>query len=250
MSNLFSFQGKVSLGDRSTTGKMLKPVWVGNAKLVVKLSTDQTEKNESFSGQRQLYGTLDKAKKAEVTLTLDEWTPENLAMALYASKVDVASGTATGEALPAGLVAGDMVQLDHRFISALTLTDSAATPATVPTASYSIDSANAGLVQLLDVGTLTQPFKAAYSYAAATLFTMFTKTPGEKYVLLDGVNTENDDPVIAELFRTKFKPAGQLDLITDEYGSLELTGACLYDSINAKSANMGGFGRFIHKAAG
>lgn len=247
--SLFSFQGKVLLGDRLPNGKLSKPIWCGNVPTCqLQLKTDSTDKTESFSGNRLQYGRLQKGKTATLNLTFDEWLSKNLTLGLYATELSVAAGSATGESLPTGLVAGDQVKLDHPFVSSLVITDSAGIPATVPAANYSLDSSNAGLVTLKDLGTFVQPFKAAYSYGAAKNLTIFTGTPPERYFLLDGINTETGEPVIVHLYRVRFDPINQLDLITDDYGSLQMVGSVLYDVVNAADANLGGFGKIEQKA--
>lgn len=247
--SLFSFQGKVMLGDRLANGKLSKPIWCGNVPTCqLQLKTDSSDKTESFSGNRLQYGRLQKGKTATLNLTLDEWLSKNLALGLYGTELSVAAGSATAEALPAGLVAGDTVKLDHPFVSSLVITDSAGTPATVPAANYTLDSPNAGLVTFQDVGAFVQPFKAAYSYEAATNLTVFTGTPPERYFLLDGINTETGEPVLLHLYRVRFDPISQLDLITDDYGNLPMVGSVLYDPVNAADANLGGFGKIEQKA--
>lgn len=245
---LFSFQGKISLGDRLPNGKLSKPLWCGNVpKCTLQLATETTDKTESFSGNRLQYGRLVRGKTATLSLTLDEWLVHTLAQALYAKTIEVASGTVSAEVLPTGLVAGDFVKLDKPFVSSLAITDSAGTPATVPGANYNLESPNGGLVKLLDVGSFVQPFKAAYSYAQGKTFTLFGQTPPERYFLLDGINTETGEPVIVHLYRVRFDPATDLELITDEYGSLPLTGSVLYDPLAALDSNLGGFGKIEQK---
>jgi len=53
--------------------------------------------------------------------------------------------------------------------------------------------------------------------------------------------------VLVDLYRCKFNPIGELGLIHEEYGSLALTGAVLFDPLNARNANLGGYGRMITK---
>jgi len=246
--SLFSFQGKILLGERLGNGKPGAMTWVGNAPAcTVKLSTESTDKTESFSGNRLQYGRLQKGKTAEIDLTLDEWTLKNIALGLYGTVLSVVSGTVTGEVLPPGLVADDIVKLDKSFISALIITDSTATPVTLPTEKYSLDSANAGTVKFRDVGSYTQPFKAAYSYAKADNVTLFTAQPPERYLLLDGTNTETGEPVIMRLYRVRFDPLGELGLIHDDYGDMKLSGSMLYDPTNAADSALGGFGRIEQK---
>ncbi len=248
--SLFSFQGKVHAGERLANGKLSKPVWAGNVPtMTLQLATESTNKTESFSGNRLQYGRLQRGKTATLNLVFDEWLPQNLALAIWASQLDVVGASVTGETFPTGLAAGDYVKLDHPFVSSLVLTDSTATPVTVPTANYALESPNAGLVRIDDIGALTQPFKAAYTYAGRTSFTMFTDAPPERYILLDGINTETDEPVIVTLYRCKFDPVSDLAFINDEYGNFSLTGSVLYDVVNAADANLGGFGRIDQKAA-
>ena len=96
--SLFSFQGKVSLGDRLPNGKLSKPIWCGNVPTCqLQLKTDTTDKTESFSGNRLQYGRLQKGKTATLNLTFDEWLSKNLTLGLYATELSVAAGSATGE---------------------------------------------------------------------------------------------------------------------------------------------------------
>ena len=251
MSNLFSFQGKVWSGARLANGTLSKPVWAGNVPaLNLKLSTDATNKTESFSGKRLQYGRLQKGTTAQLDITFDEWLPKNIAAAIWASQVELAADTVTGELLEAGLAAGDFVKLDGQFVSSLVLTDSNATPATLVLGTdYRIESPNTGLIELLNVTGKTQPLKAAYATEAAEAFTMFTAPPPERYILLDGVNTETNEPVIVTLYRCKFDPVGDLSFINDDYGNFQLSGSVLYDVQNAANSELGGFGRIVQKAA-
>lgn len=251
MSSLFSFQGKVWSGERQADGSLSRPVWAGNVPaLNLKLSTDATNKVECFSGKRLQYGRLQKGTTAQLDITFDEWLPKNIALAIWASQVALTADTVTGELLEAGLVANDFVKLDGQFVSSLVLTDSNATPATlVAGTDYRVESATAGLIQLLNVTSKTQPFKAAYATQAAEAFTMFTAPPPERYILLDGVNTETNEPVVVTLYRCKFDPVSDLAFINDDYGSFQLSGSVLYDELNAADAELGGFGRIVQKVA-
>jgi len=250
--SLFSFQGKVYAGERLANGKLSKPIWMGNVPtMTLQMSTESTNKTESFSGNRLQYGRLQRGKTATLNLAFDEFLPNNIALALWASELAVVTGTVTGEAFETGLVAGDHVKLDHPFASSIVITDSAGgSPATLTLDThYEVVSGNAGLIKLLDVASFTQPFNAAYSYAARDSFTLFTSAPPERYIMLDGINTETNEPVIVTLYRCKFDPVSDLGLIHEEYGQFPLTGSVLYDTVNAADANLGGFGRIDLKAA-
>jgi hypothetical protein len=242
--SLFSFQGRVSLATRQPNGKPGAFIEVGNVPTCqLALAVETTTKNESMSGQRLPYGRIVTAKNATITINFDEWLKQNLAVGFYATPQAIAEGTVTAEAFPDDLVAGDRVMLDHPGVSDLVITDSAAVPATVPTSKYSLVSPGNGVVQIVDPTALTQPLKAAYSYSAGIDLGLFTTPSPERYFLLEGVNTETGNAVRVELYRVRFDPFSQIDLINEAYGSLPMTGSVLFDPLADTDEALGGFGR-------
>lgn len=242
---LFSFQGKIWLATRTSAGKFEKQVWVGNAPtLQLQMSTENATMMESYSGNRNQIGDLDLGKTATVNMTLTDWTPENLALGFYGEQVDLPTDTVTDEALPTSIVAGDVIRLDSNFVSDVVL-EANATPLVEGT-DYRIESAAAGLIEFL--ADQADPVTADYSAAAANAVTMFTTRPQERWLLLDGINTDNNEPVVLELYRVKFRPFGDTNLITNEYGELTLEGSALFDQLNAANSNLGGFGRTLQQA--
>lgn len=243
----FSFQGKVYLGTRLSGGKPGALTWVGDAPTCgVALATENEDRTESYSGQRLQSARLRKSSTAELSLTLNYFDAETLALGLFASVTDVASGTATDELLPAGLTVGATVALANPGVSAVVIEDSTGSPVTLDLGThYAIDSADAGLIRILDLGSLTQPFKASYSYTAAQSAAMFAVAPPERYFLLDGINTIDGSRVVAHLYRVQFNPSNSIPLINDSFGQLELSGAALFDPEAALDEELGGFGKFV-----
>jgi|SRR5579883_1312107 len=241
----FSLQGKCYLGVRNAQGQPASMIFLDNApSLKLALTSTVKEHQESMTGQRIVDDRLIVGKKCDLTLELDKWNPQNLALALYGASNVVAGGSATGEAFPPMLNAGDYVRLNNPNVSALAITDSTAgTPKTVAAADYALTSANAGVVQMINVTPYVQPFKAAYTYAGQTDINMFTQPAPEKFLLFDGINTINNAPVVVELYRVRFDPLKELDLIIDDYAKMQLTGSALYDPLNASNGVLGGFGR-------
>jgi hypothetical protein len=245
---LFSYQGRVFLATRGSAGKPLLPQWVGDATLNIELSTETVDHNESFSGQRALYGQMSTKQSANATLTLYEDTLDNLAVALYGNKVLTAGASVTGEALPADAAVDDLIRLDYPFVSNVQLEDSASTALTEGV-HWELERPEAGLIRLLDLGTFVAPFSADYDYAATEGVTLFSTIPPERWLIMDGVNTLSNEAVIVELYRVKFNPSNSLSLHNDEFGSFELAGAALYDQALANDSALGGFGRITRKAA-
>lgn len=248
--SLFSLQGYIRLGELDANGTIGKMRWVGNVpEATLELATSNTDKNESFSGKRLQIGRLATGTTAALNLTLDYWSAANLALAFQATVADIAASTVTAEAFPTGLIVGDQVRLDHPFASNLVITDSTATPATVDPAHYGLVGHGANIVEIKDVATYTQPFKAAYSYEAAQNIVLFSAPGRVVFLQFDGINTETEEPVILDLWRTRFDPVSNLGLINAEYGTLPLSAAVLYDTSRAADPVMGGFGRMLQKQA-
>ena len=248
--SLVSLQGHLLIGDRLPNGKPGKMIWAGNVpEATLNLASEQSSKTESFSGQRQQYGELTTSNTATLSGVFDEWSMANLALGLYGTPLDVATGSVTAEAFPSGLIKGDVVVLDHPFASALAITDSAVTPAPLPPTKYQFTGHSQRAIELLDVQGFTQPFKAAYTFADAISLALFTQKPKEKYVVFDAVNTETDEPLVLDLYRTKFRPFENVGLIHQEYGNLPFTAAVLFDRLSAVDPVLGGFGRMLQKKA-
>lgn len=247
MSDDYSLQGKIWLGERQPNGKPGAIEWLGDsAELQIKLTTDKSPRTESYSGNRLTSAVLQKAKKADISMKPNQLSAQVVALALYGNINTIAAGTATAETLPADLAVGETLALDHGNISDLVITDATGAPVTlVEDTDYVIESAAGGLVTIKALGDTpyTQPFKAAYSYGAAVDLAMFTAAIPEKYLLFDGINTMNGKPVLARLYRCQFDPAAQVDLIGADLGELSLSGSVLFDAVNAADANLGGFGK-------
>jgi hypothetical protein len=165
-------------------------------------------------------------------------------LGLYATKATIVGGTLTGERLPVPLAANDLIALDHSTVSQLVLTDSNAAPATlVANTHYRVQSARAGLVQLLDLTAFTLPLRAAYRYGARVSVAMLTTAAPERYLFLDGINTLDGAPVQVRLYRVQFNPVSNLGLIHESFGQFEMTASVLFDPEAAADPLLGGFGR-------
>ncbi|MCO1336719.1 hypothetical protein MO867_20540 [Microbulbifer sp. OS29] len=242
----FSLQGKVYLGERLSTGKPGKMHWVNDVGLLnITANVSSENRQESYSGQRLTSATLNTGTEVSFSLTLYHATASNLAMGLYGTERTVTSSTVTDEAIPE-VEAGDSVILDRGNISSLVITDSNGTPATlVDGTNYQVTSSPGGVLEFLDVTSFTQPFNADYSHGASTDITMFTESPPVRYLMLDGVNTVDGsgERVRGRLYKCKFNPVSQLDLINSSFGELALTGTALFDALSDPDEALGGFGR-------
>jgi hypothetical protein len=249
-STLFSLQGFLRVGVLNADGSIGALRWLGNCpEATLELDSSATDKTESYSGKRLQVGRLTTGTNAKLTYTLDEWSSANAALAFQAAVADITASTVTGEVFPADLVAGDLVRLDHPFASSLVITDSTGAPITVATTDYALEGHGQNIVRIIDPTGYVQPFKAAYSYAAAKNTVLFSAPGKQVFVQFDGINTETNEPIIVDLWRVRHDPVKSLGLIHKEYGSLAMSAAVLYDVTRADDPTLGGFGRVMQKAA-
>lgn len=242
----FSLQGEVYLG-ASNNGKPGALKWVNDAG-VLQLATTSSEetRNESWSGKRHLSATINTGIEVTFTLTLRHGSASNLALGLYGDINTVSAGSTTAETFPNNLQAGDIVALDRANISELSIIDSANNAAHLTEGThYNIRDAVAGLIEIIDPSSLTQPFMASYSYGASQDVVMFSQTSPICYLMMNGRNTVDgsNDRLRVRMYRLKFNPIEQLDLINDSFGELQLTGTALLDSSADIDPTLGGYGR-------
>ena len=248
MSYYASFQGRVYLGKRDPNGLPIEVRSPGNvADLKLSLKTEVLEHYESQSGQRSLDHRMVKSKSASITLAIEEFTRENLALALYGTHVTTAGGSVTDEPVGgASPVVGDRYFLAHPKVSTLVLKDSAATPATLALGTNYTADPDFGAVQFLDASGFTPPFKASYAYGDVSEIGLFTQPLPERYLRLEGLNTaQGNAKVLVELYRVAFDPLKELAPISNEYNKFELEGSLLADSTKPYDAVLGQYGRLV-----
>ena len=248
MSYYASFQGRVYLGERNANGEPINVRTPGNvADLSLSLKTDVLEHYESQTGQRSLDHRMVKQKSATVNLTIEEFTKENLALALYGNHVVGTPGTVTAEPVGGATpIAGDRYFLAHPKVSSLVVTDSAGTPATLALGTNYTADLDFGALQFLDTTGFTAPFKASYAYGVATEIGIFTQALPERFLRLEGINTaQGNAKVLVELYRVAFDPLKEISFISDEYNKFELEGSLLADTTKPYDAVLGQFGRIV-----
>ena len=248
MSTYASFQGRVYLGKRDSNGNPIEVRSPGNvAELKLSLKTDVLEHYESQSGQRSLDHRMIKSKSATINLSIEEFTKENLALALYGTHVATASGTVTDEPIGGATpVVGDRYFLAHPKVSTLVVKDSAGTPATLTLGTHYTADTDFGAIQFLDTTGLTAPYKASYAFGDVSEIGIFTQPLPERYLRLEGLNTaQGNAKVLVELYRVAFDPLKELALISTEYNKFDLEGSLLADSTKPYDAVLGQFGRIV-----
>lgn len=243
----FSGQGKMYVATQDVNGNPGPFRWVGNVpELEWGGETDVFEHKESYTGQRATDLRYDTEKRLTFRALIEEVNQNNLILATHGTALNVAGGSVTNETFPTVAV-GDIVRLEGQNISALTIEDSAVGPATlVEGTNYRINSAAHGSIEILDLGSLTQPFIADYTAGTATGVTMLTGSRPEVWVRFEGLNTvPSGDPVLVEFYRVSTDLLAQMAMIGDELMQMDLNGSVLADSAKESDATLGAFGRLL-----
>jgi len=245
----FSGQGKVFVAPL-VNGLPGEFRWVGDVPdFKPSFDTNKIEHKESYTGQRLLDKVITTENKAKVSAELDDWSKENLALAVRGKTNTIASGTVTAVApdtSPAALVAGSIWALKHQKVSAVVIKDSSGAPVTVDSADYTVD-ADFGTVTALDVTGYTLPLKAEYSFASVDNIAFFTQPIAEVTIRFEGVNTaDNNKKVLAEIYRVALDPTKDLGLISNDLGKFQLEGNALVDPTKPDDLVFGRFGRLVY----
>ena len=244
-------QGPIFMGDFSTlNGKAasgylvnLAKIGCANSKLSITMSRSTKDVKESCSGNKLTIAQIETEKSAEVALDMADFDNEMLAYALGGTLSAITGSTVTAEVFPTVAV-GDTVALKYTDVSSVVITDSAGTPATlVAGTNYTIESAAHGMISIVNLGSYTQPLKAAYTYAAQGNVVGFNNTGVEKGIVYDGINTQDGKKYRVTIPRVSFALDGEFNLLSTEETTISLKGQMLYVAEYANDLVQGPFMR-------
>jgi hypothetical protein len=242
----FSGQGKVYVGNRNADGTPGRLQWVGNAPVFrLALNEDVVERPESYSGNRLPNRRMTRSRGGELTLTFDEFSVNNMALALLGVNTLVAASASVtnhvlGGADGANVVVGDTLLLPRKNVASLTVKDNANTSLALNT-NYDVDlfAASITIKNLSAGGPYTLPLKADFTPGAVNVQGAFKALSTEVYIRMDGVNTDDGSRVVVDVFRARLSPTRQMDFINDDFNDFELSGAILADLLRSASSPEG-----------
>ena len=238
----FSMQGRVFIGIRNPDGSRMPARWVYDASVMETTQTKETEdKKESWSGERGLAATRATGRTMNLNITLGQLNTDNAALALEGARVEVTTGTVTGEIIGA-VKAGDVWPLAYAAVSDLELEDSTSAALVLDT-DYTVDE-DLGLIFFL---TTKAGVKGDYEYAAHSIVTAFNGPSKDYYVLFGGLNTVDGSSgrCRGEIYNVSLSPAETFGFIQDAFGELALTGKAKMDPFRRADPNWGPYGRLI-----
>lgn len=239
--NLLVGKGQV-LFDRFLNGVKTGYRHLGNvSSMELTTADDKIQKFSSMSAGAPLYKEVNRRRTVTLKLTMDEFDPENVALALMGStSVLVQAATAiVGEAIFPSTVPGAFFKLAKLGpYTAVSIKFGAV--AGVLGVDYRVIDAKAGIYQILLGSAMTGAVTADYTPTA------YTSTTGPKVVgggtagIIEGQLLFIGDPstgpkTMVEVWRLNIAPDSAVGLISDEFAEMGLTAGVLDDSTNHPS---------------
>src|SRR6185369_10783688 len=185
-----------------------------------------------------------------VKMVCTQHTADLLAVYLYGTKTAITGGAFSAAAFPTIVLNTNATQPipgQRTNVTALVITDSAGSPATlVAGTDYEADQ-DAGVVKFLSLGAYTQPFKAAGTETAGSGVGIFSNRVVEKYLRFKGIDIAASDAIkTIDLYKVQIAPATSWTLLNDgsDVNKYEIDGELLKDTLLSSSATFGQFGRY------
>lgn len=226
------------MADKSYIGKgkvYLNGRQVGNVStLSIQAEEDEQELPDYTTGGGGNYNSLKRISSVSLSLTMHDYSAENLAVALFGSSSAVTATAVTAESIAApASVAGDpLVRTASVIDTAQTVTVTSDPAGTTYTAGTDYTVSAAGIT-ILATGSIaaTTALLVSYTKKAVDVVEALTTAGSEYEVTFDGLNeAQSGTPVVITAYRVKFGPAADLAMIGDEFAALELTADVLKDT--------------------
>lgn len=190
------------------------------------------------------------SQEGNFSMTLRDWSKENVARFVNGLQVVAGSpGTVTDEALPTGIVAGDVWfaggKQQNETLTTLVITDTTpTTPLTLALGTnYTVDAVT-GMITFINVGSFVQPFHLAYGYTRKAYVSILTAGVPEYNVTFVSLNKADAlSKGKWELYRVRLNTVESLDGLPDQIAEFTVTGAVLIDNTKTAGGSQGQFGR-------
>lgn len=213
--------------DRDLTGGFL---YVGNATQFAINETDADVK-ERISKMRDTYGqaldTVTLAKPPKITIAIDEFDVNNLAIALRGliEVINQPSGSVANQEFTA--LADKWIDLGKRQISNVVVKSQDESTTYNEGDDYVVNT-RLGLLKVLSSGSITDgaTIKVSFDYGAVTGKRILASRQAEIEcaLLLDGLNKVNGKDCTVRVYKAKLRPSAEVDFLADDFQTLTLEG--------------------------
>lgn len=164
----------------------------------------------------------------EVSITIHDLSPANLAIALYGSAEAVAGDTVSQEVI--SVTKGALVKLANPAPTSVVVTEDTDTDPDTYTVGTDYEVRAGGIWFPSDSSIEGATVRVAYEHPGYDVVQALSEAAGEYELLFEGINeARSGKEVVVNAHRVRFGPAANLPLIGDDYAGLELTGNVLAD---------------------
>lgn len=206
----------------------LRPI--GNVSVFQFTANEEKKELQDFqSAGGGVANTLRRITGVEGSITLHDYSVENLALALFGSTSQVTAEAVSDEALTAYDDKLSRTEFVIDTDQTVTVTGTGGTPTYVEGTDYTVSPAGITQISGGSIGDGTA-IEVSYTKKAVDVLQALTDSGQEYQVVLDGLNeAQSGKAVVIDVHRMKFSPGQNLDVIGDDFGGIELTADVLKD---------------------
>lgn len=218
--------GKVYLRDTATTENLIA---IGNASA---LSMDIQSEEKSLTDYTQpgggTYNSVEKVTDVNVSITVHDYSPRNLSIALFGDD-SVLSGATVNAEVHTGVNAGEFIKTEYPFISSVTVEIQGGGTTYTEGTDYEVRDSG---IYILEGTTIAADgnIQITYTHATADRVEALVSSGKTFQLVFEGQNEATGKRALVDIYRLKFSPTNGLNLIGDDYGALEMSGKSLSDS--------------------
>lgn len=176
------------------------------------------------------YNEVRRVDSVESSMSISDFSPENLALAVFGSSSSELSGTETDETITA--YKGGFNKLSKVLDTISTVNSAASAGGTEYVLGTDYEIRNGGLFFLSGASiTDGDTVYVTYTTSTANIVQALVNSAKEYEIVFDGLNdARSGKAVTVKVHRQKMGATSGLDLIGDDFGSLELSGKVLKDT--------------------
>lgn len=190
-------------------------------------SVEEIEKKSSTSAARERLRSDVTGTQLDIAITLDEYTVENVALALFGTEGTYAqTGAAITNEVHDNVKQGSYVRLAKRGISLVTVEPSGGGTAYVVTTDYEVDAVE-GRIYIVPGGGIADDadIQVDYTYETQSKDSVLGGTVSQIKALIRYVSNNPDSPEMTVfVWRVSIHGSGAVGFLSDNYASFQLTG--------------------------
>lgn len=218
--------GKIYLREVGAAAGLIE---VGNCSALTFNVTEETRELRDYTqAGGGTYNEVKRISAVEMSFTAHDLSPGNLARALYGESSSVATATVSAEAHTA--YPGSFIKTDSMPSTITSVTGPAGTPAYTEGTDF---EKRGGGILVIEGGAITSgaDIEINYEKAATDVIQAIVNSGKEYEIVFDGLNeARSGKKTVVHVYRSKLGATQSLNLIGEEYASLEQTGKLLKDT--------------------